>query len=178
MVFRKKNNQKVMRASTEAAYGYGASVTPTSPPLSQAQEAQYAAELARINRPVGAAVGCAYTGFEYGIQCNFAGGMPAYAPRVESYASHWEGNVAGGWPMPAIETPGGYAQIMLGGGAGSPECAVDCACEGDPTCPCRGANNLNCGYTAVNQTCVEPIPDGQYKSLAACEAVHARGHHA
>jgi hypothetical protein len=102
--------------------------------------------------------------------------MMSYAPNVASYASRWAGNVAGGFPHPVVASPGGYDQIMMGGGSGSPECAQDCACVNDAACTCKKANGLNCGYTAVNQTCVEPVPNGTYASLADCEAVHARGH--
>jgi hypothetical protein len=165
----KPKPQKASKMRAGVAYGHGTSVGPMSPPLSAAQNAAYTAELASIPRPNGGAVGCAYTGFADGIKCQFSGGMPGYAPSVQSFVSNWQGNVAGGFPMPAVSSPGGYPQIMLGGGSGSAECAKDCTCLGDPTCPCRGNNNLN------NQTCVEPVPNGTYKSLAACESAQARG---
>jgi hypothetical protein len=158
-------------------YGHGTSVTPASPPLSSAQNAAYTNELASIPRPHGGAVGCAYTGWADGIKCLHSGGMPAYTPSVASFASKWDANVAQGFPMPQAASPGGYEQIMMGGGSGSPACAQDCTCLGDATCPCRQTNGLNCGYNSVNQTCVEPIPGGKYPSLAACEAANARGNY-
>jgi hypothetical protein len=178
MFRRSKQSKKTHRVRAVVPHGHGTSVSHMSPPLSAAQNAAYNDELANIPRPYGGAVGCAYTGFEDGIKCLHSGGMPSYAPSVESFVSKWEGNVAGGFPMPNVSSPGGYKQIMLGGGSGSPECAEDCTCLGDPSCPCRGNNNLNCGYVSVNQTCVEPVPNGTYKSLAACEAANARGNYA
>ena len=156
-------------------YGHGTNVSPMAPPLSSQQNAAYNNELAAIPRAHGGAVGCAYTGFADGIKCQFSGGMPAYTPNIASFASAWDANVPQGFPMPTAAAPGGYKQIMMGGGSGSPSCAEDCTCLGDATCACRKANGLNCGYASVNQTCVEPIPGGQYASLAACEAANARG---
>ena len=174
----KKATRPGRRVRLGVPYGHGTSVSPMSPPLSVAQNASYTAELASIHRPTGGAVGCAYTGFKDGVKCEFSGGMPGYAPQVESFVSRWEANVAGGFPMPDVASPGGYEQIMLGGGSGDSACAQDCTCLGDPRCPCRGGNNLNCGYVSVNQTCVEPVPNGTYKSLASCEAANARGNFA
>ena len=170
------NRARHVRANITSVPGTS-DVSPQSPPLSVEQNAAYNAKLASMSRPHGGAVGCAYTGFANGIKCQFSGGMPGYKPSVKSFASHWDGNVAGGFPIPAVPTPGGYEQIMMGGGSGSPECSTDCTCLGDPTCPCRGTNGLNCGYVSVNQSCVEPIPNGTYKSLADCEAANARGNY-
>ena len=149
------------------------SVSASSPPLSSVQNQAYTMELAGINRPLGGAMGCSYTGFSHGVVCQNTGGMPDYKQSTDSYTGDWAANVRGGFPHPRVESPGGYDQIAMGGGSGSPECARACSCQGDPSCACSDG----CGYTAVNQTCVEPIPGGEYASLVACEAAHSRGNY-
>lgn len=152
----------------------GTSVRPSSPPLSASQDQAYTNELAARSQGTDV-IGCAYQGMDKGIQCQFSG-MPSYMENPDSYVGIWADNVVSAFPLPSVRSPGGYAQIMMGGGAGSAMCAADCACTStNRDCACRGDNNLRCGYTAVNQTCVEPIPDGMYKSLAECESVHQRG---
>lgn len=146
-----------------------------SPPLSSQQNAAYAAQLAAIQRPLGGAMGCSYTGNHHGLVCQNTGGMPAYQANPASFTGLWHANVMGGFPHPQVQTPGGYPQIMMGGGSGSPECAAACTCLGDPACPCRNDAGQNCGYASVNQTCVEPIQGGEYASLLACERANARG---
>jgi hypothetical protein len=163
------------RVRVGVPYGNGTNLSPMSQPLSSAQNAAYSTELESIPRVHGGAVGCSYTGWSDGIKCQYSNGMPSYAPNVASYASMWGANVTQGFPAPIVSAPGGYEQIMMGGGSGSPACAQDCSCQGDASCPCRRANNLNCGYASVNQACVEPIPGGMYPSLAACENANARG---
>jgi hypothetical protein len=158
-------------------YSHGTSLTPQSPPISTAQRAAYTNELGEIPRPAGGAVGCSYTGNQYGLVCQNSGGMPMYAPSPDSYMGVWHANVLGGWPHPQVQSPGGYPQIMMGGGGGSPECAAACSCQNDATCPCVNAPGQTCGYTSVNQTCVEPIPGGEYASLAACEHANVRGNY-
>lgn len=178
MYRRKSLSETNRQARVAVPFGHGSSVSPMSPPLSTVQNTEYTNELAGISRPFGGAVGCAYTGFDDGIKCQFSGGMPAYVARVDSYTGVWDANVSPDFPVPTSASPGGYAQIMMGGGSGSPECAQDCTCLGDATCPCRNQNGLNCGYVSVNQSCVEPIPNGTYASLASCEAANARGNFA
>lgn len=163
------------RVRVAVPYGHGTSVSAQAPPLSSAQNQQYMMELAAIPRTLGGAMGCSYTGWDHGVVCQNTGGMPAYAYSPASYTGDWAANVRGGFPLPAVQSPGGYEQIQMGGGGGSPECAQACSCVGDATCPCKNAAGQTCGYSSVNQTCTEPIPNGQYASLAACEAANARG---
>jgi len=165
-----RNKNAMSRQAATDLYNYERHM---SPPMSNEQNDAYTDELAASSQT--GAVGCSYTGFANGIQCQYSGGMPAYAPRVDSFVGTWDANVAPGFPMPTSASPGGYPQIMMGGGSGSAECADDCTCRGDATCPCRGSNGLQCGYVSVNQTCVEPIPNGKYSSLSACEVANARG---
>jgi hypothetical protein len=177
-MFRRDQAMKQKRVRVAVPYGHGTSVSPRSPPLSSAQNQAYTMELAGIPRSTGGgAMGCAYTGFDQGVVCQNTGGMPAYVQSRDSYVGQWVANVKPGFPMPVVQSPGGYDQLMMGGGSGSPECAAACTCLGDPSCPCRNAAGQTCGYTSVNQTCVEPIPGGQYPSLAACEAANARGNY-
>lgn len=174
-MFRRPNKQvKPKRVRVAVPYGHGTSVSPKSPPLSSAQNQAYTMELAGI--PAGGAMGCAYTGFDHGVVCQNTGGMPDYAQSPTSYVGEWAANVKPGFPLPDVKSPGGYEQLMMGGGGGS-ECAQTCTCLGDASCPCRNAPGETCGYPSVNQTCVEPIPGGQYPSLAACEAANARGNY-
>lgn len=175
----KKQSKKAMktghRVRVAVPFGNGAGLSPKSPPISSAQHYAYANELAAIPRPLGGAAGCSYTGWEYGVVCQNTGGMPSYSQAPGSYTGNWHGNVKGGFPHPEVQTPGGYEQIMMGGGSGSSECAQVCTCAGDPTCPCRNGPGQSCGYSSVNQTCVEPYPGGEYASLSACEAANSRG---
>lgn len=169
------NNHRVRVA---VPYGHGTSVSPRSPPLSSTQNQAYMSELSAIPRGVlGGAMGCSYTGNQYGLVCQNTGGLPSYQRTPVSYSGQWSGNVKGGFPHPAVVSPGGYEQLMMGGGSGSPECAQACSCRGDPACPCVNGPGQSCGYTSVNQTCVEPIPGGEYPSLAACESANARGNY-
>ena len=166
---------KPRRVRVAVPYGHGTSVSPKSPPLSSEQNHAYMMELAGM--PPGGAMGCAYTGFDHGIMCRNTGGMPDYAQSPTSYVGEWAANVKGGFPMPHVKSPGGYEQVMMGGGSGSPECAQACTCLGDASCPCRNSPGQTCGYSSVNQTCVEPVIGGEYASLAACEAANARGNY-
>lgn len=149
-------------------------VNAQSPPLSSEQNQEYTQELAGIPRQFGA-MGCAYTGFKHGVVCSNVGGMPDYQASAHSYRGDWAANVRPGFPHPRVQTPGGMAQIAMGGGSGSPECAQVCSCQGDAKCPCRNGPGQNCGYSSVNQTCVEPVPGGQYASLFECEQANSRG---
>jgi hypothetical protein len=152
-------------------------LTPMSPPISSAQNQAYTNQLAAIPRPLGGAMGCSYTGFDYGVVCQNTGGMPNYSQSPVSFVGECHANVKPGFPLPQVQRPGGYDQIMMGGGSGSPECAQACSCLGDSTCPCLNAPGQTCGYSSVNQTCVEPYPGGEYSSLSACEAANARGNY-
>jgi len=175
---RRSNNTKNHRVRVAVPYGHGTAVSPRSPPLSSTQNQAYVSELAAIPRgALGGAMGCSYTGNQYGLVCQNTGGMPAYSASPGSYSGTWSGNVMGGFPHPKVLSPGGYDQIMMGGGSGSPECAKACSCLGNPSCPCVNAPGQSCGYTSVNQTCVEPVPGGEYPSLAACESANARGNY-
>jgi hypothetical protein len=177
-MFRRKNSsQSPRRVRVAVPYGHGTSVSSKSPPLSSAQNQAYTMELAGIPRPDGGAMGCSYTGFKHGVVCDNTGGMPNYVQSPTSFTGEWSANVKGGFPLPDVQSPGGYEQIVMGGGSGSPECAEVCTCLGDASCPCRNAPGQNCGYSSVNQSCVEPIPGGEYPSLAACEAANARGNY-
>ena len=173
MFRREKPNKHRVRVAVP--YGHGTSVSSKSPPLSSAQNQAYTAELAAI--PAAGAMGCAYSGFQQGVVCANTGGMPAYAQSPTSFIGEWAANVKPGFPLPAVQSPGGYEQIVMGGGGGSPECAQACTCLGDASCPCRNAPGQTCGYSSVNQSCVEPIQGGEYASLAACEAANARGNY-
>lgn len=165
------------RVRVAVPHGHGTSLSPMSPPVSSAQNHAYTNELAAIPRPLGGAMGCSYTGFDYGVVCQNTGGMPNYSQSPVSFVGDWHANVKPGFPLPPVQRPGGYEQIMMGGGSGSSECAQVCSCLGDPTCPCRNGPGQTCGYSSVNQTCVEPYPGGQYSSLSACEAANARGNY-
>jgi len=150
-------------------------VTAQSPPLSSTQNQEYTHELSGIPRQFGGSMGCAYTGFSHGIVCQNTGGLPDYKQSPASFRGDWAANVRPGFPHPPIQSPGGLAQIAMGGGSGSPECAQVCSCLGDSNCPCRNGPGQTCGYASVNQTCVEPFPGGQYGSLSECERANARG---
>src|SRR3989338_5945376 len=146
-------------------------LSPTSPPLSQAQMYAYSQTLAQ-NSLLSPAVGCAYTGFDYGIKCANSGGRPAYQPSLDSYTGVWQDNVPKDFE---VYSPGGLPQILAGGGSGSPSCGVACSCNNDAGCSCSNSSGENCGYVGVNQTCVEPYPGGPYLSLSSCQYVYSSG---
>ena len=150
-----------------------------APIMSEQQLLDFDATMSGINRPAGGYIGCGYAGYDQGVVCQNAV-VPTFAPRAESFFSNWVSNVdypyGPNFPQPNIMADGTLEQIFANGGSGQNPCLDDCSCENDPDCTCRqSVPDVVCGYPAVNQNCLEPVPNGAYPSLTACERATSLG---
>jgi hypothetical protein len=142
--------------------------------MSAPQMVEYSEQMGGIKRPFGGYIGCGYTNFDNGTVCQH-NSMNKYHPNKASFYSKWVSNVDVQFPQAVIDPKiNGLPQIMMGGGGGMNGCEDLCTCAGDPSCPCT-QTDLKCGWPSVNQTCMEPVPNGQFPSLAACEAATSTG---
>lgn len=106
-------------------------------------------------------------GFTNGIVCQNSG-MPRFQPRTDSFKNRWDGNIRAGFPGPELLDATGLQKIMAGGG-GDAGCSAACQCSQDnPTCACPA--DSNCGYPKINDTCVQPVVNGTYRSLKECQS--------
>jgi hypothetical protein len=157
--------------TSEDAYRLG-------PIMSEAQQAAFSQTMGGISRPAGGYTGCAYAGYDQGIVCQL--GMPKYEPSAQSLFSNWTGNVDFPYgpdvPQPNVMADGTINQILAGGGGGFNPCIDDCSCQNDAACTCRNADPaMQCGYPRVGNNCLEPVPNGQFPSLSACEQATSLG---
>lgn len=150
-------------------------------PMSEQQQMAFNAAMADVARPSGGYSGCGYVDYDQGIVCQNAN-MPNYHPNAESFFSNWVANVdypyGPDFPQPNVMADGTLEQIMAGGGGGMNPCIDDCSCANDPQCTCRNADPaMQCGWPSVGNDCMEPVPNGKYASLAACEFANSLGYY-
>lgn len=153
---------------------------PSAGPLQSAdQQRAYIEAVGAKPMPTGGYRGCAYMGNNKGVVCQNQS-MSTYQPRQSNFFSKWVANVdyddyspdmVG---TPNIQAPGGMEQVYLGGGPGYTTCAEACSCQKDEACTCDDGPE-KCGWVAVNHDCLQPVPNGQYASLSACEAAQSLG---
>ena len=153
-----------------------------APPMSEKQQMAFNQNMANTPRQAGGFMGCGYIDYAQGIACP-NGSISQYHPNAESYYSNWTANVdfpyGPDFPQPNVMADGTIAQIMMSGGNGYNPCIQDCSCQNDPQCTCKNADPaLKCGYPSVGGDCMEPVPNGAYPSLAACEYANSMGFYA
>ena len=147
--------------------------------LSAEQQASFNTRMGDTPRPTGGYRGCAYMGNNFGVVCQNES-MSTYAPRASNFYSKWVANVdyddysPDMVATPNIQTPGGIAQVYLGGGPGYTTCRDACSCAKDVDCTCDETEE-KCGWVAVNHDCMQPVPNGTYASLRACEEAQSLG---
>ena len=154
----------------------------TNPPMSYEQMQLFNSGMGGIARPSGGFTGCGYVDFDQGIVCQ-NGNINRYQPNAPSFFSNWTSNTdypyGPDFPQPNVMADGTIAQIMAGGGGGYNACIQDCACTAaNPQCMCGNVDpSLMCGYASMGSDCMEPVPNGQYPSLAACEFANSLGYY-
>lgn len=122
--------------------------------------------------------GCAYMGVPWGLDgvvCQ--NNMPRYRNSDSNFTGYWTSNINDAFPAATLETPGGMAQLSMGGGPGDAStngCLSKCSCENSVDCQCAKSDE-KCGWTAINQDCLSPVPNGPYSSLTACEKANSYG---
>jgi hypothetical protein len=153
------------------------------PIMSSMQQAAYDVAMGAVPRPTGGFTGCGYMGYHDGISCQY-GSIGHFHPNMESFFSTWVGNVddpyGPDFPQPQVYAPGGIPQILAGGNSGLNPCISACSCDNDANCTCTDAIDMNgnpvkCGWPSINHDCMEPVPNGKYPSLTACEAAQSLG---
>lgn len=150
------------------------------PMMSEEQQRGFNAVMGDTQRPSGGYTGCGYVDYDQGIVCQ--NGMPRYEPNAESMFSNWTANVdypyGPDFPQPNVMADGTIAQVLAGGGGGFNPCIEDCSCRNDAACTCANADpEVQCGWPRVGNNCMEPVPNGQFPSLAACERATSLGYY-
>ena len=174
----KHGSHRVRASMPRSRLAHHNNMTNMSPPLSMAQFNQHQIAAASKAPVHGGINGCGYMGVPFGLNgvvCQ--NNMPRYANSDANFTGYWTGNINPGFPEAQIKTPGGRAQIMMGGGPGNAAnntCLEKCSCANDVNCACL-PNDDKCGWAAVNQDCMSPVPNGAYPSLTACEKANSYG---
>ena len=147
--------------------------------MSPAQQVAFNERMGAAGLPTGGYRGCAYLGFNNGVVCQNQS-LSTYQPRQSNFYSKWVANVdyddysPDMVATPNIQAPGGMDQVYLGGGPGYTTCGDACSCQNDVDCTCQDGPE-KCGWVAVNHDCLQPVPNGTYPSLSACEAAQSLG---
>jgi hypothetical protein len=153
-----------------------------APPMSEAEQRAFNQQMGGIPRDAGGFTGCGYIDYAQGIMCP-NGSISQYHPNMESFYSDWTANVkypyGPDFPQPNVMADGTVEQILVGGGGGFNPCIEDCSCRNDAQCTCMNSDpNVQCGWPSVGGDCMEPVPNGKYPSLAACEFANSLGYYA